>query len=190
MIISKNQIKMDLTKLEGIRDWLTPKIHWTLCRHCMTPEQPDKERFDLELDRHLSRSIWEIERRIPESTSAPDTQFNETIHHWIWCLQVHHWGSYTTKGHEQRLPPLWIYITLLWHDTTKLWNIWPRTHGHSPRPWDMVTLPPRIPFPHGDPLWPQESHILQNCPKIEQITSSIESIPIRIWFETCPHPWI
>ena len=156
----------------------------------MTPEWPDEERFGLELDRCLSRSVWEIERRIPENTSASDAWLNETIHHQIWCLQVCHWGSHTTKRHERRLPLLWIYISLLRCDTIKLWNIWPRTHRHSLCSWNMVTLPPRIPFPHGDPIQPQKTSCTSEAPEVEQTTSSIEPIPVRIWFETHPHPWI
>ena len=99
-------------------------------------------------------------------------------------------GSHTTKGRERRLPPLWIYISLLQCDTTKLWNIWPRAHGYCPRSWNMATLAPRIPFPHGDPIWPQKPHVLQNRPEVNQTTGSMEPIPIRVWSETHPHPRI
>jgi len=206
MIVSKNQIKMDLAKLEGIRDWptsTTVKQVWSFLGFGNFYRKFIGHYADIaQLLNDLTKKdlVWNWTDACQEVFE--DWKKNSRKHQCFWCLiQWNHSslnlmppslppGQSYNKRHEWRLPLLWIYITLLWCNTTKLWNIWPRTDEHSPCLWNMATLPPRIPFSHSNPPGPQKSHVLQNHPEVEQTTSLMELIPVRIWFETHPHPWI
>jgi len=157
IIISKNQIQMDLAKLEWIRNWLaltTVKQVWSfLGFRNFIENSSDTMQILCDLWMTWQRKIWFGIGQTLVKKHLRNWKKNSRKHQCFWCpIRQNHSSlnlmppssllrqSYN-KRHERRLPLLWIHITLLQHDTVKLWNIQPRTHGHSLHHWNMVTLP-------------------------------------------------
>ena len=121
-------------------------------------------------------SLWHFEMTIHGRTGTIDAWPIKTIPNQIRCVKSSNRSSTYSTGFERWLTPCSIHIK----DVHKYWST-PGNHSSLER---METLYPRIWTHHRHILWSQKPDVLQNSSEIEQQTSQMVTLLIRIWHQT------
>jgi len=208
MIISENQIKMDPAKLEGIKNWPSPTtvkqvrsflgfenfyrkfigyyadivrplnnltkkdLIWNWMNACEEAFEKLKEEFQkapVLLMPDLTKPFT-IETDASKFATGAVIQQKDMNEDWHPCGYISHSFDVTQRNYE-------IYDRELMGIVCAL-ETWRHYLQGSPF------------FSHNYPIRSQKSDIFLNRPKVEQTTSSLELIPIRIRLKTHPHPQI
>jgi len=136
----------------------------------------------------MKSSIRNSKTAIPTIARTTDAQHNTTIHYRNRRLKIRLWSSTPPAGYQWRYPPMQISLQVIQRNRAKLRNIRPRTPSNNPCTHRMATLPHGIFIPGHCQVRSQKPDILPYCPKTQPMTSTLESLSIRIRPESHPHP--
>ena len=105
----------------------------------------------------------------------------ETFSDQMWCFKICLRSSAHPTGLEQRLTPLCLHLQNILAYQEELWNLWLGVISDHSGTGGMETLHSRVPTHNS------QSDLLQRSKEIEQKTSMMVALPVRIQCQAYPH---